>query len=171
MKTINKVQKTALKAATIFSIVMMSIFFRASATEIRTSNGNVLNSALTYSDKTADGENRVNHTTSAALLTIPEPATEVPMKIEAWMTNDKLFDSASAALAPAKEQKMDIEDWMTDESTFAPKADDGGKVVRSKKIEMWKVHDEKYGNRKFILTQVKDRELEVEKWMLDNNYW
>ena len=170
MKTKNNVLKTALRAALIFSALLVASFSQASETSHNNkSNPTSMNLIEQVSDNSMALENWM--TDEAHFNMELEVVKDRPMEIEAWMTNDKLFDSALAALEPASDSEMEIESWMLEESNFIPKTNLEEKPANAKKIELWKVNDEKYGRRKFILTQVNDKQLRIEYWMLTNRYW
>ncbi len=172
MKTKNDVRKAILKSLAILVIFLLSAFSPVLSAEDK--GKATTETAATIQSATEEKLVVETWMTDASLFTsgsLLEPATESPMQIEAWMTNDKLFTSATSALASAVEPKMKVEDWMLDGNNFVTKQATAEKTTNEKKVEMWKVENENFGNRKFILTQVNDRRLFVEKWMLDNYYW
>ena len=71
-----------------------------------------------------------------------ETATDKPLELEDWMSDDAYFGAFNNILEPEVERNLEIEGWMMDESYFANQ-----------------------------YAQVKDKELKIEGWMTDKKYW
>ncbi len=69
------------------------------------------------------------------------------------------------------EPPMEIGEWMLNESIFSSPNAIEAKSSENSKIEVWKIQNQKYGNRKFMLTQAEDKKLEIEGWMTDEKFW
>lgn len=200
MKTKNNVRKTALKAAAFLSLGLITTFTGNAQDLIAgiTSHSNSeISEILGLENQGSFGNEDYNPVNAASAIIHLETAAENNLTIENWMTEesnfvsqdemndstgessekdvakakDALYASASAALLPAAEPKLEMEEWMLDENNFKPKKIGEEKTSVERKVELWKVQNNKYGNRKFILTQVNDRKLEIEIWMINNKYW
>ena len=172
MKTKNNVQKTTFRFAAFFIFFTVSLS-QVTGTEKQTKNIDNSTNGIeeTVVDEKLNVESWMTDAGYFASKSILEIASDKPIAIETWMTNDALFTSASSAITPVAEPGLELESWMLNENNFNPGLTPEEKPSGQKKVEIWKVQNEKYGNRKFILTQVTDKKMEIERWMIDDNFW
>ncbi len=169
MKTINNVQKNLFAA--LFILSGLFIINTASAAGKNSASTETAGRSLmieTATEAPLTVENWMTNETFFTAGSLVENATEGTLGIESWMLDENNFSSLAEALAPATEAAMEIESWMTEESHFTQKIND---EKTAKGVEVWDVAANKYGKRIFILTQVKDDVMPVENWMLRNYYW
>ena len=100
---------------------------------------------------------------------------EKDLKVEKWMTDAEIFHATELE----NENQLEVADWMINEMLFNATSEETAieepetvvkPVVRAKAVGIT-FPGAQFGRRAFILVELEDPELELENWMVDNNFW
>ena len=104
--------------------------------------------------------------TSNAFIIHPEADDE--MNIEAWMSNELLFNANSARFADETDEELKMEDWMINSSNFKTTVmliEDEQDI--DLKLENWMSEDINFESN-VVITE-SDNMLKVENWMIEES--
>jgi len=142
---------------------------------------------VTEREEALEIENWMNNESLFNSFALIEEATEEALEMENWMTNGNLFYSNSY-LEVENEKPLELENWMLDSKLYEDadekiekeeNTEETKKVRKAKKEEKQKrsksagttYKGKNYGTRAFFLMEVEDKELKMERWMVDYHIW
>jgi hypothetical protein len=168
----NEITENPVTGARQLTVMNKNEGLKSPARECLTGNSEKVSGFLTEtSPEKAPAENNLREKLN---YIVPLPSDE-PSNAKMMVRNDETVNKSLVQLQlyliDETESPLVVEEWMLNEKLYTPEVKGEEITSEGKKIEVWKIQNQNYGTRRFLLTQVEESKLGIEDWMTDENNW